>query len=168
MTESGVVSGVDPAGSPVVPRAFQTIVYGGFAIGILDGLAATVNAGLRGVTPGRVFQYIASGVLGPSAFEGGIITVIAGVLLHFLVAFGVATVYYLLARTFGVVIHRAVICGLIYGVAVYFAMAYLIVPMSAVRQGPFSWTGIIVSIIIHMLFVGLPVALIAKRHATRS
>jgi len=48
---------------------------------------------------------------------------------------------------------------------VYFAMAYLIVPMTAVRQGPFSLSGLIVGIIIHIFFVGLPVALIARRYA---
>jgi hypothetical protein len=49
------------------PRAFETILYGGMTVGILDGLAAVISAGLRsGLGPIRVFQYIASGLLGLS------------------------------------------------------------------------------------------------------
>lgn len=51
------------------------------------------------------------------------------------------------------------------GLAVFLVMAYLIIPLSAVRQAPFSWNGLVVSILIHILFVGLPVAYIARRYA---
>ena len=146
-------------------RALPTIVYGGLLIGVLDGIAALTNAGIRGVTPGRVFQYISSSVFGPESFERGTTTVILGIVLHFLVAFGVAIVFYLIARALPIVLDRAIISGIVYGIAVYFAMAYLIVPLSAVGQGAFSWNGLIVSIIIHIFFVGLPVALIARRYA---
>ena len=150
-----------------VASAFHTIVYGGLAIGILDGLAALVNAGVRGVTPVRVFQYISSSLLGAEAFNGGMTTVALGVVLHFLVAFGVAAGFYVLARLFPAVLSYAVVSGVLYGIAAYFAMAYLIVPLTQVRQGPFSWNGLITSVIIHILFVGLPVAIIARRYANR-
>jgi hypothetical protein len=146
-------------------RAFPTFVYGGLAVGLLDGIAALVNAGIRGVSPVRVFQYISSSLLGPESFERGTTTVILGIVLHFLVAFGVAFVFYLIARSLPIVLDRPIISGVVYGIAVYFAMAYLIVPLSAVRQGPFSWDGLVVSLIIHILFVGLPVALISRRYA---
>lgn len=151
----------------LVPSAFHTIVYGGLAVGVLDGIAALVNAGLRGVTPTRVFQYISSSLLGTEAFNGGTTTVVLGVILHFLVAFGVATGFYVLARIFPAVLRYAILSGVVYGIAAYFAMAYLIVPLTQVRQGAFSWNGLITSVIIHILFVGLPVAIIARRYANR-
>ncbi len=89
------------------PSAFHTIVYGGLAIGVLDGIAATVNAGIRGTSPVRVWQYVASSVLGSESFNGGAATMILGIVFHFLVAFGVASVYYVLVRNFPILLRRA-------------------------------------------------------------
>jgi hypothetical protein len=150
--------GATPTGRP---RAFQTIVYGGLAVGVLDGLAAVTNAGLRGVGPVRVFQYIASGLFGPAAIGGGWTTVLLGVLIHFLIAFAVAAVYYRASLRLPLLIRRALLCGAIYGVAVYFLMGRVVVPLSAARGLPFS----LAQLVIHILFVGLPVALIARRSA---
>ena len=150
--------GATPAGRP---RAFETIVYGGLTVGVLDGLAAVANAGLRGVGPARVFQYVAGGLLGPSAFEGGLATFLLGVLIHFLIAFTAAAAYYRASLSLPVLIRRAVLCGAIYGVAVYFFMGRVVVPLSSARPLPFSPA----QLVIHMLFVGLPVALIARRSA---
>ncbi|HUY78769.1 MAG TPA: hypothetical protein VMV29_18495 [Ktedonobacterales bacterium] len=41
-------------------------------------------------TPLMVFQYIASGLLGPSAFAGGYSTALLGLLIHFVISFVVA------------------------------------------------------------------------------
>ena len=149
--------------SPPVLKAFQTIIYGGLCVGTLDGLAATINAGTRGVSPDRVFHYVASGLIGRDAsYGGGAATVMLGILLHYTIAFGVATVFFLLSRRFPVLLTRAVIAGMAYGVLVYFAMAYLIVPLSAVPKLPFSFSGMITGIFIHMFCVGLPAALVTR------
>ena len=146
------------------PNAVKSIVYGGLAVGILDGLAATVNAGVRGISPVRVFQYISSALFGSAAFEGGTTMMLLGILLHFGVGFGVAIAFYLLVRAFPSLLSQPLVTGTLYGIVVYFAMAYAFVPLTLVRQGLFSWNGFITGIIIHILFVGLPVALIAKRY----
>jgi hypothetical protein len=58
---------------------------------------------------------------------------------------------------------RAVPCGLAYGVAVYFFMKYVVLPLSAVaRLTPFEP----LAMIGHAFLVGLPIALFA-RHAAR-
>jgi hypothetical protein len=155
----------ESAPAKLTASAFETIVYGGLTVGILDAMAATANAALRGVSPVRVWQYVASSVVGSESAAGGAATVALGLLIHFSVAFGVATSFYFLARLLPAVLRYAVIAGIVYGIAVYFAMSYVIVPMTLVRQGPFTWYGLISGLIIHMLFVGLPVALIAKRFA---
>jgi hypothetical protein len=46
------------------------IALGGLTVGVLDGLDAVVFFGLRGVTATRIFQAIASGLLGRIAFQG--------------------------------------------------------------------------------------------------
>ena len=163
MNESNsVVIGDQPKPSP-----FHTIVLGGLAVGVLDAIAAMLNAWFRGgVTPERVWQYVASSIVGGEAFTGGIAMAALGLFFHFCVAFGVATGFYILARLLPTLLRHAVLAGLIYGGVVYFAMSYVIVPMTQVRQGAFNWYGLISGVIIHMLFVGLPVALIARRYAS--
>lgn len=150
------------------PRALDTILYGGLTVGILDGLYAVISANLRnGVSPVRVFQYIASGLLGRASFNGGLATAVLGILLHFLIAFTVAAVFYYASLKLPMLIRRAMIWGLIYGVAVYFVMSYIVVPLSAVtpaRSG-FSFAAVLNGVIVHALLVGLPVALFARRSA---
>lgn len=166
MIESVLADTIEETPIPAGPNAFQTIVYGGLTVGVFDGIAACVNAGIRGISPVRVFQYVASSLLGrEAANEGGAATVALGILLHFCVAFGVATVFFLLSSRLPILLRYYVISGMIYGIAVYFAMAYAIVPLTKVTQGPFNWSGLITSNLIHMFFVGLPVAIWAKRSA---
>ena len=148
------------------PSWLHTIVLGGSTVGVLDCIAAMTNAWMRsGVTPERVWQYVASSVVGPESFNMGASTIALGLLFHFGVAFGVAIGFYVLARIFPAIISYPFIVGPIYGIAVYFIMSYGIVPLTLVKQGAFNWYGLISGLIIHMLFVGLPVALITKRFA---
>ena len=163
MNENIIADQVEEKNSPSVWSAIQTIVYGGVCVGILDGLAATINAGIKGVSPGKVFQYIASGLIGREAsYAGGAATIVLGILLHFVIAFGVVAVFLLLSRSFPILLRRVVLTGMVYGIAVYFAMAYVIVPLSAIPRNPFSFSGMITGIVIHIFCVGLPAALIVR------
>ena len=65
------------------PKAFETILLGGLIAGVLDGLDAAIYYDLvSGVAPGRIFQHIASGLLGAKSFNGGLYTIVLGVLLR--------------------------------------------------------------------------------------
>ncbi|MBC7933316.1 MAG: hypothetical protein H7Z38_22360 [Rubrivivax sp.] len=152
------------------PRAFDTIMYGGIIVGVLDGLYAVIATGLRGVSPTRVFQFIASALLGRAAFDGGFKTALLGGLLHFLIAFLIAAVYYGASLRFPILIRRAILWGLSYGVAVYFVMNYIVLPLTAVqraRTSP-SFAQLLIHVIGHALLVGLPVALIARWSARKA
>ena len=68
---------------------FQPIFWGGLIAGTLDICAAFLTAWLRaGVTPVRVLHFVASGLIGAAAFNGGARTAILGLALHFLIATG--------------------------------------------------------------------------------
>lgn len=155
----------DDASSLGRPRAFEAIVYGGLVVGVLDGLAATTQSGLRGVRPVRLFQFVASGLLGAASYNGGWASFLLGVLIHFFIAFVAAAVYYRASLSFPVLIRRAVMCGIVYGVAVYFFMSRVVVPLSATRKSPFSLTQMLIGLMIHILFIGLPIALLARSSA---
>jgi len=71
----------------------RALVHGTLTVGILDILDAFIFFGLRGVTPVRILQSIASGVLGRAAYQGGTRTAALGLALHFGISFGVVAAY---------------------------------------------------------------------------
>ncbi len=166
MSNHADTSFIDNASQFARPRAFDTILYGGLAVGILDGLFAIVFYGLiLGIPTMRIFQSITSGLLGKAAFEGGTQTFLLGLLLHFVVAFGIAAVYYVASLKVSALIRHAVLCGLLYGLAAYLVMNYVVVPLSAIGLRPTALRTFLPAFIGHALLVGLPVALIARRSA---
>ena len=164
-----------PAGelaTPGRPRAFDTVFYGGLAIGILDFLDATFFFMLySGAAFPRIWQSVAAGLLGrEAAVAGGWNTALLGIFLHFVIAFLVATVYTIGARNISFLIRRPVISGLVFGVIANFVMQYVVIPLSAAGGGapaPFRLPVFLNSVIGHALFVGLPVALIAAWSARK-
>ena len=151
------------------PRASDTIPLGGLLIGIFDLLFAFIFYGLiLGVPPLRIFQSVAAGVLGrPTALEGGVRTFLLGILLHFVVATCIASVYFLATQFLPILVRHPVTSGLIYGVVAYFGMKFIVIPLSAIGQRPPlpRLTVLLTEVIGHAFLVGLPVALLAQRSA---
>ena len=76
-------------------NAINAILWGGVIAGALDATDGVVAYGFQGLNPIQVLQYIASGVLGPASFQGGLATAGLGTMLHFFIAFVAAAVYVL-------------------------------------------------------------------------
>lgn len=139
------------------------VLWAGFACGVMDITAALIVYGYFGAKPLRLLQGIASGLLGPRAFDGGFATALLGLLCHFVIAFGAAAVYYLASRGLRLLIEHAVISGVLYGVAVYFFMQRIVVPLSAAAKRPISLKMMIIGVVIHIFCVGLPISLSMRR-----
>jgi hypothetical protein len=148
------------------PKAYRAIFWGGLIAGTLDILAAFVNSGLRGVSPTRVLQAIAGGLLGADSFKGGFATAALGLLLHFFIATTATAVYYAASRKLKVLVDQAIVCGLAYGIPVYLVMNLVVLPLSAV---PFKIShalgNVVTAVLILMLCVGLPIALTVRRYS---
>lgn len=137
-------------------------MLGGLTVGVLDSLDALVFFGLRGVSPTRLFQGIAAGLLGRQAFEGGMATALLGILIHFFIAFVVVATYHAAARARpGLLLHPWVF-GALYGVMVFAVMNLLVIPLSAIGARSFSAGVLLNGLLIHVLGVGLPAALSAR------
>jgi len=147
------------------PKAVLAILWGGLACGVLDITAAFVVYGFFGLSPIRLLQGIAAGLLGPRAVEGGLATALLGLLCHFLIAFSAAAVYVAVSRSVGFLVQHAVLSGILYGAAVYFFMNLIVVPLSAARKYPFSMKMMIIGVVIHMLCVGLPISITVRRYS---
>lgn len=145
----------------------RALLLGGLAVGILDGLDAIIFFGLRsGATPVRIFQGIASGLIGRSALAGGWTTALLGVAIHFFIAFTIVLVFLLASRGLPTLTRAPIFWGLVYGIAVYLVMNRIVIPMSAI--GSSAWPPLPVllnGVMIHMFGVGLPASLAARAAA---
>jgi hypothetical protein len=144
---------------------FRAVATGGFAAGVLDILAAFLIYGLRGVDPVRILQSVASGLLGAAAFRGGLGTAALGLALHFFIATSAALVYYLGSRMVPPMARRPFTFGPLYGIVVYVVMSFVVVPLSAVPKRPFSFALAGILVVVHMVCVGLPIAVAIGRYA---
>jgi uncharacterized membrane protein YagU involved in acid resistance len=144
-------------------RTFSAICWAGLTCGVLDITAAFVTWAPKGVTPTRILQGIASGVLGPRSFSGGRETAAIGLGFHFLIAFSAATVFYMASRKLLWMTQQPILAGVLYGVAVYLVMYWIVMPLSNFRKGPFSWSATVIAIITHVICVGLPISLVIRR-----
>ena len=141
----------------------QAIFWGGLVAGILDAVDGVIAFGTQGLNPIQVLQYIGSGALGQSAFQGGLATAALGVAFHFTIAWVAAGVFVLATRRLQILKTHAVPAGLLYGAAVYFFMNYLVLPLSAVAASTFHLGLFLNGVIGHALFVGLPISFFARR-----
>ena len=145
------------------PNTMRAVLWAGFACGVLDITAAFIVYGFFGAKPVLLLQGIASGLLGPRAFQGGLATALLGLLCHFVIAFGAAAVYFAASRAIPFLIQNGVVSGVLYGVAVYFFMNRIVVPLSAAAKRSFSLKLMIVGVIVHIFCVGLPISLSVRR-----
>ena len=84
----------------MTPQNLSRLARAGFLTGVTDGLFSSVlNVAFYHSTVTRLFQGVASVLLGPEALTGGTRTAAIGVLMHFGVAFGWSVVFLLLVMT---------------------------------------------------------------------
>jgi uncharacterized membrane protein YagU involved in acid resistance len=146
------------------PSFWRPVLYAGLVAGVLDLTYALVVYGMRGVPPLTILQSISSGLLGSAAFEQGAATAALGVVLHFLIMLVICWIYRAASRRLPVLTERPVVMGLLYGVAVYVVMNFVVVPLSAVPgERHFTVVSIALAAFPMLFFVGLPIALITRR-----
>lgn len=138
------------------PQPVLAVVVGGLIVGVLD--LAYAIAVYSPHQPILVPQTIASGVLGLRSYSGGARTAALGVVLHFVIALGAATVYYLASRRLAFMIGRTVVCGLVYGALVYVFMHIVVLPLSATPKRPTPFVYQAFEFVEHCFCVGLPIA----------
>jgi hypothetical protein len=144
----------------------RSIVLGGLIIGIADAIIYHwfVSSILEGYPLMAVYQYLASGALGNAAFEGGIGTALLGVFFHFFVSFVVAAVFILSADRIPLLRRHAIPASLVYGFGVFIVMNLMVLPLSAAPPlPPPTMPQLIVTIVDHLLVIGLPLGIIVRR-----
>ena len=144
--------------------AGKWLALGTLAAGTFDLAFASTFWAIRAEVPAiRIFQSIAKGVLGKASYDGGIASATLGGVLHYTIIAGMMVAYYLVARRMPRLQRHWLPFGAAYGLWLYVAMNYVIVPLSAARgpgPGDALWTG--TSIAVHVL-IGLACAWCARQ-----
>jgi uncharacterized membrane protein YagU involved in acid resistance len=146
-----------------MPKSLQTllgpILLAGFIAGTIDiGAAALINA----VSAKVILKAIASGVLGKASFQQGVQAEILGLFLQWGMSILIAAIYIITARRIDVLRRRWVAAGLSYGVAIFFVMNYVVVPLSAIGHVPHFTAARFIENLLAMLLFGLIVAFFAR------
>ena len=144
-------------------RAPLYVLAGGLVAGTLDIVYACVFWAVKaGVPVRRILQSVAAGLLGAASFEGGAATAALGLALHFLIAVSMSAAYYLASRRWAVLRERPLACGPLYGLGLYVVMNHIVVPLSAAGPGSRDpvWIGLTVAV--HVLLIGIPIAVFSR------
>ena len=148
------------------PKAYRVFLAGGLIAGVLDITSAFVNSALHhGRNPIGILQGIASGLLGAKSFNGGFAAAAVGLAIHFLIATVACAVFYASSRKIKFLVRQAVISGMLYGVVVYLFMYQVVLPLTFSRRSPYTLEQVVPAVMIHMLFVGLPISLTVRRYS---
>jgi hypothetical protein len=143
----------------------QAICLATLTCGLFDAAAASAQASTLGIPIQRVWQGVASGILGPRAFERGWAAAL-GVALHFVISFIISTIYVLTALRLPFLLQRALLAGALYGIAVFLVMNFIVLPLSRRPRRPFNLKFAATQFVIHIVIVGWSIALSA-RHVLR-
>ena len=132
--------------------------------GTLDISDTLIFYGLRGVSPVRILQGIAVGILGRVSFTQGMRSALLGLLLHFFIATIWATIYIFASRRLPLSRHPF-LSGSLYGLVVYIVMNYVVVPLSKIGPRPTPPPVPLINAVAALVFfIGIPIALIARRY----
>ena len=147
------------------PRSmFKAILAGGLVGGALDLLFAVSFAGYNGAPPRRVFQVIASGLLGEAAFSGGTAIQALGIVCQFGLSLLWAAIFAVAARQLPGLARRPLLAGIAFGIVVFFCMRLVVLPLSAYpRPVSFKPLATVLDLLSHMFLFGTPIALSISR-----
>lgn len=129
--------------------------------GTLDILAAIGLTLAFGRKVDAMLRYVASGPF-PDAKNWGAAGALTGLAVHFVLMGIMAAVFVLAANRMPQLKAKPILWGVIYGFATYIVMNLVTVPL---RFGTFptSAIGISTQLFCHIVLVGIPIALIARR-----
>jgi len=154
--------------------SLSRIVRAGLLTGVTDGLFASVlSVAFYHSTVTRLFQGVASTLLGTSAFDGGLKTAALGVLMHFGVALGWSAVFLLLLdrspwiRRLLESPQGVLKVAALYGPFIWLVMSLAVIPLLLHRPPALTgrWW---IQLIGHIPFVGLPIVWTIGKSPARS
>jgi uncharacterized membrane protein YagU involved in acid resistance len=146
----------------------QAVLVGGALAGLLDITFAITFAMYNGLTPERLLQVVASGLLGKAAYSGGSATAAFGLACHFALSLVWMTLFLLAARQIPALAARPLISAVGFGIVVFLVMRLVVLPLSAFpSQVTFKPLATALDLLSHMFLFALPVVWSTRRALLR-
>lgn len=140
------------------PLATATLVCG-----TLDILFATMLTLLRSKEPAAMLRFVASGPF-PAATEWGAAGSLLGLAVHYTLMAIMVAIFILAARRVPALTDSPLLWGLIYGLVTYGVMNLIVVPLRFPAAWPPKALSIGTQLFAHIVLVGIPTSLIARRY----
>ena len=131
--------------------------------GTLDIVFAMILTVFFGREIGNMLRYVGSGPF-PQTSEMGVNGAILGLIVHFALMAIMAAVYVLAVQRLPALLQRPIQWGVLYGLATYVVVNWLVVPMRFDMPLPPSPLSMATQLFAHIVLVGLPIALITARY----
>jgi uncharacterized membrane protein YagU involved in acid resistance len=133
--------------------------------GTLDISDALIFYGLRGVPALGLLRFIAGCLVGVSALHGGLAMAALGLAIHYTITLFWSALFLLAATRVSFLTRRAILSGLLYGGLIYILMNFVVLPLTRLppRTHHLAPAVLVNGVLALMLFMGLPIALIARR-----
>jgi uncharacterized membrane protein YagU involved in acid resistance len=146
------------------PSAIQTILTAGLIAGCLDLLTAIIvySVVMQRTTDIKLLQGIGRAAFGSDTFQSGSSLALAGVAVHFFIAFSFTVFYFFIFPYITFFRRQPVIAGLLYGIFAWCVMNLIMLPLFHVANIPHKWDSIIRGAVILMFCIGLPISLIVS------
>ena len=146
----------------------RTIFITTLIAGTLDILAAFIRSYLtNGVMPSAVLTYIASGLFGAKAFDSGAEMLIAGLAVHYAIAFSCTVCFFGMYPQWSLLRKSIFLNSLLIALIAWLVTTQVIIPLSRATGGGFDFLAALVAIGILIICVGLPIAYAAKQYFNR-
>jgi hypothetical protein len=146
------------------PSFLKTIIVTGFIAGTLDIIAACTSYYIStGKDPLNVLHFVAAGLFGKSASDGSINMKLAGLLIHFAIAFSFTIFYFLIVARSAFVKRSWLVSGILYGLFTWVVMNLLVLPMTKLPPATFKLNKVILGASILVVCIGIPIAYSAHR-----
>lgn len=131
--------------------------------GTLDILFAMGLTAFLGRQVPDMLRYVASGPV-PDAVTMGSAGAGLGLVVHFALMAVMAAVFMAAARREPRLLNQPLLAGLLYGLVTYFVMNWLVVPLRFGSPLPPRTLSVTTQLFAHIVLVGIPLALVARRY----
>jgi hypothetical protein len=150
-------------------RAIKAILLAGCAAATIDLVYISIfTYVVSGIGPLRILQSVATGLLGAASYDGGYGSGVLGFICHYVILIIAATMFWAASRKIPFLTRQALIAGVLFGLAIWLVMNFIIVPLSAAPPRQITLTlGTVCNFIAHLVLIGPTLSLVMRKYAGR-
>lgn len=145
---------------------FRAVLITALVVAVIDGADAVIYTVARGSPGERVFQFIASVVLGKESYNMAPWSTVLGILMHCSIALVLTATYFTLAGWIEKVTRNWFIAGFLFGLATWIFINQFLFVVVGIKNSYTAlpaWPGLLNGVAAHIFLVGIPIAFGAAR-----